>query len=137
MLQTWHKMSPATSADFSRVSSKSIIHEQVLGDDVAAFALAHVFSDECAALPQETSYLFPSPELTNTKCNFHSALLYLLLADICCLCRSLQFLTVNTLFKACVKSDVKKEKDFDKKDNSRNQEDVTSTETLTHTEYCL
>ena len=109
MLQTWHKMSPATSADFSRVSSKSIIHEQVLGDDVAAFALAHVFSDECAALPQETSYLFPSPELTNTKCNFHSALLYLLLADICCLCRSLQFLTVNTLFKACVESDVKKE----------------------------
>jgi hypothetical protein len=63
MLQTWHKMSPATSADFSRVSSKSIIHEQVLGDDVAAFALAHVFFDECAALPQETSYPFPSPEL--------------------------------------------------------------------------
>jgi hypothetical protein len=102
-------MSPATSADFSRVSSKSIIHEQVLGDDVAAFALAHVFS-ECAALPQETSYLFPSPELKiQNATSIVLSVLYLLLADICCLCRSLQFLTVNTLFKACVKSDVKKE----------------------------
>jgi hypothetical protein len=60
MLQTWHKMSPATSADFSRVSSKSIIHEQVLGDDVAAFALAHVFSELCSVAARDILSFFLS-----------------------------------------------------------------------------